>query len=73
MYLGTELRQWRKNIKQDTKEFYEKYKKFKILSLPIILEKINQYLKKVFICICYSFFNFCIFNTASSTLASILI
>ena len=38
MYLITKWKQLCKNTKQDTKEFYEKYKKFKILSLPIILE-----------------------------------
>ena len=42
MYLGSGLRQSCKNIKQDTTELYEKYKKFKIPSLPIIPEKISQ-------------------------------
>jgi hypothetical protein len=45
MSLGTEPRQLRKNIKQDTKELYEKYRKFKISSLPTIHEKISQYSK----------------------------
>ncbi len=38
MYLITKWKQLCKNTKKDTKEFYEKYKKFKIFSLPIILE-----------------------------------
>ena len=42
MSLGTELKQLCKNIKQYTKERYEKYKKFKIPSLPIISEKVSQ-------------------------------
>jgi hypothetical protein len=45
MSLGTELKQLCKSIKQDTKELYEKYKKFKIPSLPIISEKVSQYSK----------------------------
>jgi hypothetical protein len=42
MSLGTEIRQLRKNIKQDTKELYDKYKNFKISYLPIIPEKVSQ-------------------------------
>jgi hypothetical protein len=48
MSLGTEPRQLRKNIKQDTKELYEKYIKFKLPSLPIIPEKVSQYSKICF-------------------------
>jgi hypothetical protein len=45
MYLGTEPRQLRKNMKQNTKGLCEKYKKFKLPSLPIIPEKVSQYSK----------------------------
>ncbi len=45
MSLRTKLRQMCMNPKQDTKEFYEKYKKFKIPSLPIIREKVSQHSK----------------------------
>jgi hypothetical protein len=38
MSLITKREQLCKNTKQDTKEFYKKYKKFKIFSLPIIFE-----------------------------------
>ena len=51
MSLGTELKQLCKNKKQETKELYNKNKKFKIPSLPIIPEKVSQYSKT-----CLSFF-----------------
>jgi uncharacterized protein YjbI with pentapeptide repeats len=45
MSLITKLKHLCKNKKQDTKNFYEKYKKFKIPSLPIIREKVSQHSK----------------------------
>jgi len=39
MSLRTKLRQLCKNTEQDTKKFYEKYKKFKIPSVSVICEK----------------------------------
>jgi hypothetical protein len=45
MSLRTKPRQLHKNIKQDTKKLYEKYKKFKIPSLPINPEKASKYSK----------------------------
>jgi hypothetical protein len=45
MSLGIELKQLCKNKKQETKELYNKNKKFKIPSLPIIPQKVSPYSK----------------------------
>ena len=59
MSLGTELKQLCKNKKQETKELYNKNKKFKIPSLPIIPEKVSQYSKT---CLSLFVILFLIFN-----------